>query len=324
MQIVLDTYGINLSVRNKCFLIVKGDEKRLVHPSRVTSILVTMPCRLSTPAIMLAACNEIAITICSLSGKPEAKLWSPRLANTSALRRKQYAFTTHPKRLNWTKRIIMMKLAQQLLNVKFIADRKPAVVDDAKLAVDAINSAVANIEKLDIYSSSCVQQIMYFEAFAARNYWSLIGTKLPEPFCFAHRIKKGASDSFNPAINYLYGMLKNHVESCILGFGLDPSLACMHRDGYNLPSLVFDVMEPFRPVIDRLLLEQLLAGKLKAISADEDGTIRLTREGRKKLIDLFNEKLQKAMVYNKARTNLTNHIMLEIKTLANEIRNHES
>jgi len=218
----------------------------------------------------------------------------------------------------------MMKLAQQLLNLKFMADRKPAVGDDAKLAVDAINSAIANIEKLDIYSSNCVQQIMYFEAFAARNYWSLIGTKLPGPFCFAHRIKKGASDSFNPAINYLYGMLKNHVESCILGFGLDPSLACMHRDGYNLPSLVFDVMEPFRPVIDRLLLEQLLAGKLKAITADEDGTIRLTREGRKKLIDLFNEKLQKAMVYNNARTNLTNHIMLEIKTLANEIRNHES
>jgi CRISPR-associated endonuclease Cas1 len=138
-----------------------------------------------------------------------------------------------------------------------------------------------NIEKIDIYSSNCIQQIMYFEAVAARSYWSLIGTKLPMPFYFEHCIKKGASDSFKPSINYLYGMLRNHVESCILGFGLDPALACMHRDGYNLPSLVFDVMVLFRPVIDRLLLEQLLAGKLKAICADEDGMVRLTREGRK-------------------------------------------
>jgi CRISPR-associated protein Cas1 len=152
----------------------------------------------------------------------------------------------------------------------------------------------------------------------------VLGTKLPDPYYFTHRIKKGAFDSFNPSINYLYAMLRNHVETGILSCGLDPALACMHRDGYNLPSLVFDLMEPFRPIIDRLLIEQVLAGKLKGTTADENGECRLTREGRLKLIAMFNEKLGKTMVYKKAKTNLTNHILLEIKLLVNEIRNHET
>ncbi len=95
-------------------------------------------------------------------------------------------------------------------------------------------------------------------------------------------------------------------------------------DGYNLPSLVFDLMEPFRPITDRLLIDLVLAGKINNIAALENGECRLTREGRKKLIEQFNEKLQKTMVYKKAKTNLTNHILLEIKLLANEIRNHEA
>lgn len=324
MQIVLDTYGLSLGVRNKCFLISKGEEKRLVHPTRVSSILITRPCRLSSPAILLAANNEIALTICSSSGKPEAKLWSPRLANTSALRRKQYGFTKHPEGMQWSKRIMVVKLVRQMMNLKHIGDRKPAVKAKTDLAIGEISSAVRSIELLDSTHANCMAKIRYFEAYAARNYWQIVGTKLPAPFCFTHRIKKGACDSFNPAINYLYAMLRNHVETGILSRGLDPSLACMHRDGYNLPSLVFDIMEPFRPIIDRLLIEQVLLGKVNGIATEENGVYRLTREGRKKLIALFNEKLRKAMVYKNAKTNLTNHILLEIKLLANEIRNYES
>lgn len=324
MQIVLDTFGLNLGVRNKCFLISKGEEKRLVHPSRVTSILITMPCRMSSPAVLLAARNEIAMTICSAAGQPEAKLWSPMLANTSALRRKQYIFTTSPGGADWIKRIIVTKLVHQMINLKYLADRKPAIRTEIEQAIGEISSAVRNIEILDGASADCVSKVRYYEAFAARNYWQVLGTKLPEPYLFTHRIKKGATDSFNTAINYLYAMLRNHVETGILSVGLDPALACMHRDGYNLPSLVFDLMEPFRPIIDRLLMEQVLAGKLKSIGADENGECRLTREGRLKLIALFNEKLGKTMVYKKNKTNLTNHILLEVKLLANEIRNYEA
>ena len=211
-----------------------------------------------------------------------------------------------------------------MMNLKYLADRKPAIKTETDHAIGEISAFVRNIEMLDSAAADCVTKVRYYEAMAARNYWQTAGTKLSAPFYFTCRQKKGATDAFNTSINYLYAMLRNHVETGILSFGLDPALACMHRDGYNLPSLVFDLMEPFRPIVDRLLIEQILQGKLKDLTTEENGECRLTREGRLKLITLFNEKLGKTMVYKKAKTNLTNHILLEIKLLANEIRNYEA
>ena len=166
-----------------------------------------------------------------------------------------------------------------------------------------------------------LKKIRYLEASTAMLYWPLLGKKLPEPFGFTERVKKDPKDPFNMSINYLYGMLKNKVETGILGMGLDPSVGCIHREGYSLPPLVFDLMEPFRPVMDRLLVELILSGKLKNIvETKDDGYCRLNSTGRKCLIACFNEKIGKVLIFRKARTTLGNHILLEIKSFADEIK----
>jgi len=55
MQIVLDTRGMQMSVRNNCFLFETEADSRIVHPSRIGSILITAACRISSPALILAA-----------------------------------------------------------------------------------------------------------------------------------------------------------------------------------------------------------------------------------------------------------------------------
>jgi len=324
MQIVLDTYGINMSVRNGCFLIVAGKEKRMVHPDRVNSILVTMPCRISSPAILLAATNEISLVICTRTGKPEARLWSPRFMNISTLRRKQYGFTRSDRGYQWMKDIIVSKLEIQQANIRFLADRKQGMAVESKgvlCEMDHLTTSLISVEANDI---DCLKRIRFFEAATAKQYWQTVGKMMPVPFGFAQRIKQNPLDSFNPLLNYLYGMLRNQVETAILSFGLDPALGCMHRDGYKLPSLVFDLMEPFRPVTDRLLIEAVLAGKLNnTTEKDELGLSRITREGRKKVIGLFNEKLQKICLYKKSKTTLLNHILLETKQLTDKIKQYE-
>jgi hypothetical protein len=59
--------------------------------------------------------------------------------------------------------------------------------------------------------------------------------------------------------------------------------------------------------------------KAAMTETDDFDVCHVTREGRKKLIGLFNEKLHKAMVYRKARATLLNHIMLETRQLADNI-----
>jgi CRISPR-associated protein Cas1 len=325
MQIVLDTYGLSLSVRNGCFMVASGKEKRMVHPDRITSILVTMPCRISSPAILLAATSEIALVICTRAGKPEARLWSPRFLNTSALRRNQYGFTRSSQGNRWMKETIGLKLENQLANIRFLADRKQSSAPETELAIGEIERAIASLNSVDPSDADCIKKIRYYEASAAKQYWQVVGAKLPDPFNFALRAKRNPTDVFNSYINYLYGMLRNQVETSILSLGLDPALGCMHRDGYKLPSLVFDLMEPFRPMTDRLLIEAVLAAQLTSLmETDEMGNYRIARQGRKKLIELFNEKLQKTCLYKKTKTSLLNHILLETRQLADLMKQYEN
>ena len=323
MQVVLDTRGLSLSVRNQCFLIEVEKETRIIHPERISSILITMPCRISSPALLLAVESQIPVVICNNCGKPLARIWSSRFLNTSTLRRKQYLFTTHDKAIIWSEEIIKLKIQSQIDNLWYLASRKTTLKAQVEKAEQDIQTQLLK------YNSSSTQDriknkklLLFCEAYAAAQYWQLIGIKLPEPFKFENRVKRNPTDAFNACINYLYGMLCNQVEAAILSIGLDPALGVMHRDGYCLPSLVFDLMEPFRPIIDRTLLNAILQNQLKEdiVMLVNENALRISKTGRKQLIELFNSKLHSRITYRGMTTNLLNHILTEAKMFADKIK----
>lgn len=152
----------------------------------------------------------------------------------------------------------------------------------------------------------------------------LFGKVLPAPFTFSNRIKKQPPDGFNACINYLYGMLRNQVETAVLSFGLDPAIGIMHRDGYKMPSLVFDLMEPFRPVMDRLLITSVLQREFGDDTFQlKDESLLITKAGRKQLIGLFVKKLHARTMYRGTTTSLNNHLLTEAKLLVNTIKTNE-
>ena len=321
MQIVLDTRGLQFSVRNKCFLIEAGTETRIIHPSKISSVLITAPCRISSPALVLAAQSEIPVIICNNWGKPEARIWSPRFVNISTLRRKQYLFTVHIKAMDWAYNVILKKIEGQTSNLSYVSDRKPSIVEETQKALGEIETQRSKIKFSENGDPVVIKKtLLFIEAFTASRYWQLIGLKLPEPWNFTNRIQKKPPDPFNASVNYLYGMLRNNVETAILSMGLDPALGIMHRDGYKLPSLVFDMMEPFRPVVDRILIDNLLSGELKGELLEDTPTGKLiSKAGRKQLISLFNEKLKERIRFRESVTTLQNHILTEVNFLKKRI-----
>lgn len=320
MQVVLDTRGLHLSVRNACFSISNDNETHLIHPGRITSILVTAPCRISSPALLLAAENEIPVVICDNTGYPAVRMWSSMFLNTSVLRRRQYEFTQTSHALKWASELIDLKIEGQAANLKYLAGRKPAIISDVEEALEAINKIKAQMLIQGCAEASSKKQLLYIEAYAAARYWQLVGKKLPPPFTSEGRVKKQPPDGFNTCINYLYAVLRNHTETAVLSMGLDPALGIIHRDGYKLPSLVFDLMEPFRPVADRILISAILKKQLSEANIIIEGnSARLTREGRHNIIRLFNEKLHTPVIYRGKSALLSNHIISEAKLLAIKI-----
>ena len=86
------------------------------------------------------------------------------------------------------------------------------------------------------------------EAQAARKYWSvLFGSNT-----FRRDIE--AQDQ-NRLLNYGYAVLRAIVARAICAAGLHPSLGLHHHNRYNSFCLADDLMEPYRPIVDRVVAE---------------------------------------------------------------------
>lgn len=87
------------------------------------------------------------------------------------------------------------------------------------------------------------------EAQAAAYYWKNI---FPE-FLNFKRSREG--DPPNNLLNYGYAILRAIVARSLVGSGLLPTLGIFHRNQYNAYCLADDVMEPYRPYVDKLVYE---------------------------------------------------------------------
>ena len=59
----------------------------------------------------------------------------------------------------------------------------------------------------------------------------------------------------NNLLNYGYAILRAIVARALAGSGLLPTLGIHHRNKYNAYCLADDVMEPYRPYVDKLVME---------------------------------------------------------------------
>jgi len=67
--------------------------------------------------------------------------------------------------------------------------------------------------------------------------------------------KKNARHPANAMLNYAYRVLESSTLIAATSLGLDPYIGFLHADRKGKTSLVYDLMEPLKPVIDRKLIE---------------------------------------------------------------------
>lgn len=106
------------------------------------------------------------------------------------------------------------------------------------------NKFLVNLSKnvLSGDSSNC-------EAKAAGYYWKNL---FPE-FLNFKRFREG--DPPNNLLNYGYAILRAMVARSLVGSGLLPTLGIFHRNQYNAYCLADDIMEPYRPFVDKVVCD---------------------------------------------------------------------
>jgi CRISPR-associated protein Cas1 len=87
------------------------------------------------------------------------------------------------------------------------------------------------------------------EAKAAAIYWPrLLGADFR---------RERFGDAPNALLNYGYAILRAATARAIAGSGLHPTLGIFHRNQYNSFCLADDLMEPYRPYVDTLVMDWL-------------------------------------------------------------------
>lgn len=98
-------------------------------------------------------------------------------------------------------------------------------------------------------------RILRLEAKYARFFWSRY-FKAVQDDLFA-REKRKAQHPINVALNYGYGFLYHALEWQCLASGLDPTVGLIHKLRRGRPSLVCDLIEPFRCCVELTLVRHL-------------------------------------------------------------------
>lgn len=110
------------------------------------------------------------------------------------------------------------------------------------------------------------------EGQAARHYWSEIFS----PIRF-NRDRFGIEP--NNLLNYGYAILRASVARALVGSGLLPTLGIHHHNKYNAYCLADDIMEPYRPFVDWIVLD--------LVKNDEYGKYLLDKEAKRRLLGVL-------------------------------------
>ncbi|MDR0953596.1 MAG: type II CRISPR-associated endonuclease Cas1 [Elusimicrobiota bacterium] len=92
------------------------------------------------------------------------------------------------------------------------------------------------------------------EGNAARHYWGFyfkqFGRKNPKT-----RERRGATDPVNSMLNYGYAVIGALLHRSLLAHGLNTSIGVHHKLHFKSDPLLYDAIEPVRPICDFLLLK---------------------------------------------------------------------
>lgn len=162
-----------------------------------------------------------------------------------------------------------LQLAQDLIIAKITGQANTlASLDYEAGIVEALHEACANV-----HEATSTDRVRYVEARAAFAYWQALAAaplrfpikehaKIPDHWGTLGDRRSPLTESgrrgvtpLNAMLNYCYAIAAAEARIACIASGCDPGLGILHMDRQGRDSLVFDILEPVRPVIDAYVFQ---------------------------------------------------------------------
>lgn len=247
----ISEWPARLSVSNSLLTVRFGNEKPITVPlSDLAVVIVSHPQVSYTHAVLsgLALAGAMFVT-CDEKHLPVSMLLPLVTHSLQTERFSAQASLPIPVR---------KRLWQQIARAKILAQAR---LLKQRTGVDAGIASLASQVRSGDPSN--------LEARAARIYWQKV-------FGDIEFRRDREQDGLNACLNYGYAVLRAIVARAICGAGLHPSLSVHHHNRYDTFCLADDLMEPFRPVVDRVVAD---------LRDDRGADMPLDREARRRILE---------------------------------------
>ena len=325
MELVLNTYGTSLVKDNDTFVVVTSEGKQRIHPQGLKSIIISKGAMITSDAALLAIDNEIEVLFVDQMGNPRGRVWSHKYGSVSTIRKGQLEFTFSGAAVGWIKTVIMHKLENQQALLLSLRTNTDADVERVKTAIRRIEDYRTKIGLLQgEIVTDIATSLRGWEGAASHIYFEIIDLFLPQGYKLSGRKQHPATDVTNCLLNYAYGILYGKIEGALIKAGIDPYVGVFHRDDYNRPVLVFDVIERYRVwadyVVTQLAMQKVINEDCYSIR--DDGSYWLEALGKRILIQSMNDYLEEIIRENGLDRSRLSHIALYAQSLAQEFKKY--
>ena len=247
---------------------------------RLSTLLVLAPASFSTALIERCAAHQVVVGL-SLRGGREAVVMPAEQRHhldRQAAHLRWHGAQSVAERLTLAQALVEAKIANAMALVR---QRQPH---------DTLLDTLHEVQRqLPCAGSTTV--LRGHEGYAAKLMFRWLNTQiLPtlRPAFASQRRARGAPDRLNSMLNLGYHLLRCRLSIMLRSRALNPYLGWLHDADDNYETLTYDLMEPFRPLVDRLVLRLINRQELRATHFDPTpGEHRLTPEGAGRLVQAF-------------------------------------
>lgn len=233
------------------YLEIRGDEVKKIHLSEIGTLLLESTAISLTAALLCELVHrKIKVIFCDEKRNPQSELL-PYYGSfdTSAKVRQQLTWDKDTKALLWAE-IVTEKIRQQQALLIHLGQQERA---------DLLQRYIQEVAGEDVTNR---------EGHAAKVYFGGL---------FGLDFTRTEENTLNAALNYGYSILLSAFNREIVAQGYLTQLGIFHDNMFNPFNLASDLMEPFRPLVDRIVLEAQ--------------PFEFEREMRMKLVGVLDEKV---------------------------------
>lgn len=224
-----------------------GEVKRAPIEDLGIVLLENQMASISIPALNALSANNCAVVFCDAKHMPVSMLLNLDSNSIQGERYRQQAEASIPLKKSLWKQVVQAKIWNQA-----------RLLSELGLDGNRLKPYYMNVKSGDADNR---------EGIAAGIYWDCL---LGKDF-----VRTRFGDEPNPLLNYGYPILRAGMSRAIMGSGLFPAFGLFHKNRYNAFPLADDLMEPYRPYVDQIVIQLVQEGKMNLDSESKQQLLKV-------------------------------------------------